>query len=195
KLDAMIGDADAVGIDAPLGWPSSFAAAVANWTGAEWNETIRDELRFRETDRHVRKQHGLSPLSVSTDRIALPAMRAMALLRRHGVTDRSGDGKYFEVYPAGSLAMWGLTSAESYKKRTPESRGARWTILERLRSLLPWLEAPDNYAENADGLDSLIASLTTRAAATGLTEKPGKNQTDLAGSEGWIHLPTGLPSL
>lgn len=27
-----------------------------------------------------------------------------------GVTDRSGDKKFYEVYPAGSLIQWGLTS-------------------------------------------------------------------------------------
>ena len=113
--------ADIVGIDAPFGWPAPFVAAVGEWTLTEWNEVIRDGLSLRETDRHVRRQSGVRPLSVSADRIALPAMRAMALLKRHGVIDRSGDGRFFEVYPAGSLAIWKLTPKESYKKNTVES--------------------------------------------------------------------------
>lgn len=195
KLDALIKEADAIGIDAPLGWPAPFVAAVGEWTRPEWNEDIRDELSLRETDRHVRRQSGVRPLSVSSDRIALPAMRAMALLKRHGVTDRSGDGRFFEVYPAGSLAMWQLTPKESYKKNTDESFAARGDILRALRRQLPWLEVPDSYADDADSLDSLIASLTARAAAQGLTQRPAAdNQSDLARQEGWIHLPSGWPT-
>lgn len=137
----------------------------------------------------------MRPLSVSSDRIALPAMRAMALLKRHGVTDRSGDGRFFEVYPAESLAMWQLTPKESYKKNTPESHAARRDSLRALRRQLPWLEVPDSYADDADGLDSLIASLTARAAAQGLTQRPeAGTQADLARREGWIHLPTLFPA-
>ena len=104
-LDALIRETDVVGIDAPFGWPDAFRAAVADWTATTWTEdaALRTRLRLRLTDRRVHEQLGLMPLSVSTDRIALPAMRAMALLHRHGVTDRSGDGRFFEVYPAGSL--------------------------------------------------------------------------------------------
>src|ERR1700730_1724314 len=67
------------------------------------------------TDRVVHETVGRWPLSVSADRIALPAMRTFALLVRHGVTDRSDDNKFYEVYPAGSLSQWGLTS-RGYKK-------------------------------------------------------------------------------
>ncbi len=195
QLDALIKEADVIGIDAPLGWPVPFVAAVADWTSSKWSEEIRDGLSLRETDRHVRQRSGVRPLSVSSDRIALPAMRAMALLKRHGVTDRSGDGRFFEVYPAGSLAMWQLTRKESYKQKTAESRTACGDILRSLRSKLPWLEVPDSYADNTDALDSLIASLTARSAAQGLTHRPEAGaQTDLARREGWIHLPTALPS-
>ena len=68
-------------------------------------------------------------------------------------------------------------------------------ILRSLRRKLPWLEAPDSYADNTDALDSLIASLTARAAAQGFTHRPGAGaQADLARHEGWIHLPTSFPS-
>ncbi len=119
----------------------------------------------------------------------------MALLKRHGVTDRSGDGRFFEVYPAGSLVMWQLTPKESYKKNTDESRAARRDILRALRHRLPWLEVSDSYADDADGLDSLVAALTARAAAQGLTHRPeAGTQADLARQEGWIHLPTSFPA-
>jgi len=58
-------------------------------------------------------------LSVSTDRIALPAMRAMALLHRHGEADKSGDGKFFQVYPAGSLFLLAVAVSQLQKNRLP----------------------------------------------------------------------------
>ncbi len=196
RLDALIADADVVGIDAPLGWPAPFAAAVGEWTLSEWNETIRDGLMLRETDRDIARRTKTRPLSVSSDRIALPAMRAMALLRRHGGTDRSGDGRFFEVYPAGSLAAWGLTPAQSYKHATAESRAARRALLAELRRRLPWLEVADDYAENTDALDALLAALSARAAAQGLSGRPRTTaQAERARSEGWIHVAERWPTL
>lgn len=59
-------------------------------------------------------------------------MRAMALLMRHGVTDRSGDGKFFEFYPAGSLFCWELR-CRGYKRLDAECGGFRREILDKLR--------------------------------------------------------------
>lgn len=193
-LDHMIRRADAVGIDAPFGWPRAFVDAVASWTAVDWSADGRNRLQFRETDFEVRKTTGRWPLSVSTDRIALPAMRAMALLQRHGVTDRGGDGKFFEVYPAGSLNCWELPS-RGYKKITADSASLRVEILKALRERLPWLTVFDIYAESSDSLDALIASLTARTATQGLTAKPDPDQLEAARSEGWIHLPTQFPRL
>lgn len=192
KLFALISKADVIGIDAPFGWPEEFVAAVANWTAVAWSEEGRDRLQFRETDREVRKQIKRWPLSVSTDRIALPAMRAMALLQRHGVTDRSGDGRFFEVYPAGSLFCWELR-CRGYKKVDAECLDFRNEILRNLRQKLPWLSVPDSYVESSDALDALVASLTARAAAQGRTIKPKPEQMKAAQREGWIHLPADLP--
>src|SRR5436190_15722858 len=91
KLHELIREADAVGLDAPFGWPEGFVRAVNNWTSETWSPELRNRLQFRETDRHVNQQvKKWWPLSVSSDRIALPAMRAMALLKHHRVTDKSG---------------------------------------------------------------------------------------------------------
>lgn len=193
ELDKLINGADVIGIDAPFGWPLEFVRAVADWPYKEWNNEIRDRLRLRETDRFVHEQTGLYPLSVSSDRIALPAMRAMALLKRHGVTDRSGNSKFFEVYPAGSLAAWELPN--SGYKDPEKGRQARRGILTKLRKAMPWLDIPDAYRENADDLDSLIASLTARAAATGLTHLPNANALPAARQEGWIHITREWPFL
>jgi predicted nuclease with RNAse H fold len=41
-LDALIAQADVVGIDAPFGWPVEFTAAVADWQHTAW--TSLDDL-------------------------------------------------------------------------------------------------------------------------------------------------------
>jgi hypothetical protein len=77
-----------VGIDAPFGWPAAFVAMMARHHGAlgdaaggsvvgvpEWSPAQRDQLRFRRTDVVVRGALGRWPLSVSSDLIAIVAMR------------------------------------------------------------------------------------------------------------------------
>lgn len=108
RLDALVRTADVLGIDAPFGWPREFCEFIAaNRRGASagpWTLDRRDALRFRRSDRWIHDRTGRWPLSVSTDLISLPAMRCAALLGRFGVADRSGDGRFFEVYPAAALA-------------------------------------------------------------------------------------------
>jgi len=192
-LGDMIAKSDAIGIDAPFGWPTLFAEAVGAWEFTDWNPDLRERLCFRETDRVVHEKVGRWPLSVSADRIALPTMRTFALLVRYGVTDRSGCEKFYEVYPAGSLNHWGLTS-RSYKKDTDDHKQARESILDSLCKAMPWLVVPEACAATGDGLDALIASLTARAAMQGRTLRPTPEQATYARREGWIHLPTDLPA-
>ncbi len=194
-LDGLIREADVIGIDAPFGWPEAFRAAVANWTATSWTDDakLRENLRLRLTDRRVHAHLGLMPLSVSTDRIALPAMRAMALLRRHGVTDRSGDGRFFEVYPSGSLKAWKLPH-RGYKGAGKFEHAQRTATLRHLRAALPWLEIPGACAATDHGLDALIAALTARCCATGRTAEPTAAERTTAAREGWIHLPLGWPA-
>jgi predicted nuclease with RNAse H fold len=192
-LSQLIDSAEAIGIDAPFGWPTEFVAAVNDWPHDTWSQEGRDRLRFRETDRFVRATQSVWPLSVSTDTIALPAMRAMSLLKKHRVTDRSGDGRFFEVYPAASLRAWGMTSRGYKEDKRPECCDARHRMLAALRVAMPWLVAPDDYARDPDALDSLIAALTARSASQGRTIRPDSSQVDVASREGWIHIPCGLP--
>ena len=186
-LDKHISEADVVGIDAPFGWPMAFAASVGSWTAQIWTVDLRDRMRFRTTDIATHQRTSLWPLSVSSDRIALPAMRAMALLERHGVTDKSGDGRFYEVYPAGSLACWNLPR-RGYK-RGPEALGKRKQILEGIRRRFPEMTIPSNYCDNDHALDSLLAAITARMAKLGSTIVPDAPQLVAARVEGWIHLP------
>jgi hypothetical protein len=123
----------------------------------------------------------MHPLSVSTDLISLPAMRTMALLLRHGVTDRSGDGRFYEVYPAASLNCWDI-KCEGYKQKN--ERNVRNRVVDMLQGRLQIEGDLSKYAETDHAIDALIASLTVRAAAKGLTVKPEGGQVALAKSEG-----------
>ena len=189
-LDCLVRRADAVGIDAPLGWPEAFVSAVGGWTAITWDDReFQKSLRLRLTDIEVHARTKLTPLSVSTDRIGLPAMRAMALLARHGATDRSGgDGRFFEVYPAGSLKQWGLR-CRGYKGTDKPAVATRRTLLAELRRTMPALEVDDSFAQSDHAFDALIASLTTRTAVTGKSLLPSPTQRAIARREGWIHLP------
>ena len=81
--------ADSVGIDVPFGWPVDFVTAIRAYseTGA-WPPSVPapseapKRLQYRATDRYVHHVTGRWPLSVSSDRIAIPAMRVAALLSR-----------------------------------------------------------------------------------------------------------------
>lgn len=96
----VLTDADIAGFDVPLGWPDDFVAAVTShseqrgWPPAGTDAPAdRVPLRFRLTDLD-QIAHGSRPLSVSTDRIGVAAMRGarlQAMLASAGVrVDRSG---------------------------------------------------------------------------------------------------------
>lgn len=194
RLDELMQSADAIGVDAPFGWPVDFSRAVADWTHTEWNEELRDNLTLRETDKWVARRFGKTPLRVAADRIAMPAMRTMALLRRHGVTDRSGpcEGRFFEVYPAASLAAWGITDIGSYKSTSAAKREAAKVVRRKFLGCMRErfsLIAGDELAATDHALDALVAALTAHAAKIGGTFQPDAHLSEIAHCEGWIHVP------
>jgi len=192
ELLELVERADKVGIDAPFGWPDvSFVAGhhrMEPWPGADAADpdSFRSLLSFRETDRRVGSVR--RPLSVSTDKIGVTAMRCAALLHAIGEVDRAGLGKVVEVYPAAALARWGQ-QAGGYKKHAadalpPMLRGVRDSLPElELGEFRPELERSDH------AFDALISSLVARAAAVGLTDGPEPAVLARARREGWIHLP------
>lgn len=191
---ALAGGTDKVGIDAPLGWPTTFVAAVGGYAaGGAWPAGVDPRyLRMRATDRDVHAQMGIWPLSVSSERIAVVAFRAAALLGRlqPGDPARDGSGRVAEVYPAAGLRAWGLP-ARGYKR--PEQADVRRAILagltERAR-LVPgaWTE---RCIASADALDALIAALLAGALVRGETRPIPGDLASVARLEGWIHLPRG----
>jgi len=57
-------------------------------------------LRYRRTDLWIREETGIVPLSVSTDRIGVPALR---IARALAIEDKAGNGTVVEVYPAAAF--------------------------------------------------------------------------------------------
>lgn len=129
------------------------------------------------------------PLSVSTDLIGVPALRAAAILSelsRKGVpVDRAGEGRLVEVYPAASSVRWGFakTGKKEYSTLAPLF----------LDTVSGWLTVSAPFTATLmtcrDAFDALIASLTARACATGFCEAIPPEHFDSAKTEGWIALP------
>ncbi len=187
---------DVTGIDCPFGWPTAlvaFLCSTSRPTGESlpaWSEQYRDDLRFRITDVRVHKVTGRWPLSVSSGLIAVPAFRCQGLLTMMGVTDRSGDGRVYEVYPAAALERWGFPST-GYKKG--RGRTLRAELVDRLLTRAAWLRLSEQQRGmmlgSDDALDALVASLNARAAKLGLTVKPEPDLRREAAREGWIAIP------
>ncbi len=188
-IRVIVGEqADKTGVDVPLGWPDAFASALSrHHRGEPWGEHAAHALDLRATDLAVREATGRRPLSVSTDRIAYPAMRMARLL---GGVDRTGDGAIVEVYPAAALRVWGLT-ATGYKRRA--GAAALTDLVAALRTAAPWLRAGDEQwrriERNHDLFDALVAGLVARAKTAGLCHEIPPEQRGLAAVEGWIALP------
>lgn len=197
-----------VGIDAPFGWPEPFLDALAAYRSAPSWPTGLDrplgQCRLRETDRAVHRRSGKWPLSVSSDWIAMPAMRCAAMLTEiaeHAgaeAVSRDGAGLCCEVYPDPALRWWtsdapqALAPRESYKGSAAGER--RTELLAALRSRLE-IEDSDHRLEQVgledDYLDALLCALVARAVELGLSHGPEtESERRRAAVEGWIHLPS-----
>jgi hypothetical protein len=186
------------GIDCALGWPVDFVAFLNEHnnlakakTPFDGDSTLRRSLAHRETDRMVREITGKWPLSVSTDRLGMTAIRCAGLLSKMGPhfdVDRSGLGRVVEVYPGAALRGW-FTETSGY--RNLES--IRQALIEELCLRAPWLELnpyKQLMIESCDAFDSVFAAMAARAAQLGASTAPSESQLGVAAVEGWIHLPT-----
>ena len=192
-----------LGIDCALGWPAAFIDFVSNYSkeslvtanfggGIDW----RRELAYRETDREVHRLTGRWPLSVSTDRLAMTALRCAGLLSKLQAAsvpiDRSGLGKVVEIYPAASMRIWGIEFA-GYRN----SESMRANLIGHVKQAAPWLDLANFESlmiESCDAFDAVIASLATSSAAFGKSTTPPEDKAQLAKIEGWVAMPLGALS-
>ena len=197
-IRALVQNVDKLGIDIPLGWPLAFADAVAQharrgtWP-ADYSHSDALAYRYRRTDLWVWKAlKGSPPLSVSTDRISIPAMRAAAVLSSLPVpVPLDGSEVVVEVYPAAALRQWGFTS-RGYKRK--EQADARRVLVGRLfQETADWLSVGatevDRCLASDDAFDALVAALAARAAALGLVHPVPEGDRPAAVHEGWIAVP------
>lgn len=178
-------DVDAIGVDVPFGWPDAFVALMKGEPSvASWQEKGSRRLRLRETDIFwADSSLKLTPMSVTMDRIAAPAMR-WRLLTSKGVPTNA-----MEVYPAAALKCWELPS-QGYKQL--EQRPAREKLVDALVAALRMApsEHLDVMRSEADALDAFVAAVVARAAALGRTQPPPSDLVEVVAREGWIHVPT-----
>ncbi|MDQ4096866.1 MAG: DUF429 domain-containing protein [Actinomycetota bacterium] len=179
-----------LGLDCPLGWPVGFVSAVqAHGERAPWphrDRADRTELVWRATDRWIAERGGRWPLSVSTDRIGVTALRAAFLLDAWEAADpgravdRTGvAGPVVEVYPAVARRLWGLSSVRS-----------RDEVEARLPIRFAHSGIRDRCEMSEHVFDALVAGLVARAAALGRTYLPPADLRAVAEVEGWIHVPS-----
>ena len=197
-LIAGIEGSSKVGIDSPLGWPVDFVAAVSAWNDhGTWSPGLdpRDPaLQLRRTDRLVKDERKIRPLSVSTDKIGVVAFRAAHLLERlseegHEI-DRTGcSGLVAEVYPAAALRAWGFWR-QGYKT----DRGVLSEMARGFLETCDWIEVPERergvLETSHDAFDALVCALLAAQLAMGETRQPEPADQADAEVEGWIHVPS-----
>jgi len=202
---AVPADVTKIAIDAPFGWPSAFVDALAGrdpWPGA--GAGVNPALIRRRTDHWITNVAEKTPLSVSTDRIAYPAMRLAGLFQHLAemqpdtVVDRTGrTGRFCEAYPDPSIRALGLwpddiKARASYKGN--KGQEIRRAIMGRLQTEAPWLAITSTQVEGCvasdDLLDALICALVARAVEiTGYVHEIPVEDELVARREGWIQLP------
>ena len=182
---------EVTGIDAPLGWPDAFVAVVgAHHRGDTPAPATPRQLQLRQTDLVVAERTGKRPLSVSTDRIGVVALRAIRILERlaGAGADRDGTAGVFETYPGGAVATWALVD-RSYKRTdsTPERR----QIVEALGEHLDLGAHTEQMVASDDDLDAVLCAAIVGLAVIGETYRPADTEAAKAKREGWIHVPSG----
>ncbi|HEX3899668.1 MAG TPA: DUF429 domain-containing protein [Mycobacteriales bacterium] len=194
--------ADKTGIDCPLGWSDDFVAFVnehhnGNIQSTPVDSVARVPLRYRATDLFLIEEKLGRPLSVSSDLIAVPAMRAaglLASLMRAGVeVDRAGvTGGVAETYPAAAIRHWKLDAGRYKGTENTETLSAMADKLRRgFRGRLDFGEHRAAIRRSDDAFDAVMCALVARASLVyrGTAQIP-QGLIQRARREGWIHVPT-----
>jgi predicted RNase H-like nuclease len=149
-------------------------------------------VQLRKTDQVVKRLTGKRPLSVSSDKIAITAMRAAHLFSAiDPEMDRSRHGRLVEVYPAAALRSWGFPP-DGYKGKAGQAVREELvqSFLQRTRRWVEVTRAVHKCCAQSDhAFDALVAALVARAAHLKLVHEPDDADMELARVEGWIALP------
>ena len=182
-------------IDAPLGWPSALGQALASHEAGGVLPHLSNELFRRSTDLFIKKTIGKQPLDVGADRIARTALSALQRLEQirentkqplplAWVPGHIEGSACIEVYPAGSLTVYGL-SATGYKGKESKHQAARNQLVAGLSNIL---HIPDVVRrcmrENDDALDAVVCLQAGFDFMQGVVMRPDDQA--LAEKEGWI---------
>jgi len=185
-------------LDAPLGWPSSLGNALSSHFAGNAIDVVANSMFRRETDKFVKNEYGKQPLDVGADRIARTALAALERLGSIRKLTRleialawepeySEKATAIEVYPAGSLISYGLSST-GYKKKGQE--GVRQDILKGLRKHAQLPSDLTLAEEDANVLDAIICVLAGSDFLAGNALAPSDASPPVgiaeAQKEGWI---------
>lgn len=180
-----------ISIDAPLGWPRSLGRALWAHQAGQSILVPPNQLFRRATDLYIKRTTGKQSLDIGADRIARAAWSALnvlGILRRElahplpMVWEPAFEERFgvIEVYPAATLAGWGLRS-DGYKKKN-EQIEARRSIAQFFGERAPWLSELVN--ESVDVFDAGLCAIAGGDFLAG--RAAGPTDRELAEHESWI---------
>ena len=183
-------------LDAPLGWTADLGQELHRHQAGAPLHGEANHLFRRHTDRLIKRATGKLPLDVGADRIARTAHAALALLQ--ALRQCTGQPiplawqpeltpgiQAIEVYPAGTLAAYGI-DARGYKRR--DGRAQRLALLHFLGQHLSLPQDRTLMEENDDALDAALCVLAGLDFLRGRAMEPENLHT--VRKEGWIWVRT-----
>ena len=141
----------------------------------------------------MKKTVGKQSLDVGADRIARTAHAALELLG--GVRSLTGcniplawsqelqETSVIEVYPAATLAQYGITASGYITK---SDQPVRRDIIRQLHNHIDLPNYTDLLEENDDCLDAVVCLLAARDFLTGQAAAPEPEHLQICKKEGWI---------
>lgn len=180
-------------LDSPLGWPIDLGESLYAHEAGQPIYREANQLFRRLTDRMVKVETGKQPLDVGADRIARTAHWTLGLLQE--LREKTGESialawnsslqaqtYAIEVYPAATLAAYGVKSS-GYKKK--EGVAARKKLVDFLQNHLHFAKDVTDLMEwNDHVLDAVICVLAGLDFLRGQVMPPPDFA--VAKKEGWI---------
>ena len=183
-----------IALDAPLGWPESMGAFLAEHQAGSLINVDSNLMFRRHTDRFIKRELNKQSLDVGANLIARTAL--FALKQIDSISKETGKAipmawspdftdscAAIEVYPAATLESRGIDSS-GYKK--PEQLARRQEILALLESELELNCESESIAAKDDTLDAVLCVLAAADFLNGQCYKPAMDKKDVVEVESWI---------